>query len=132
MSPFFTRERFGEPQFIAGLLLVCLLGQCVWLLARTHRRDEMTNSDMSRLEAGLSLWSGDGGGFGSTTNAAGTASDPAAPPEYVRELLPNPNHSSLWYLIAAAPLVSTPPRFCGLPHSDAHGADTVIRLWLTC
>ena len=111
MSPFFTRERFGEPQFIAGLLLVCLLGQCVWLLARTHRRDEMTNSDMSRLEAGLSLWSGDGGGFDPTTNAAGTASDPAAPPEYVRESLPNPNHSSLWYLIAAAPLAVVPVHF---------------------
>jgi hypothetical protein len=32
MRPYFTRERFGRPQFLAGLLLLCFLGQALWLL----------------------------------------------------------------------------------------------------
>jgi hypothetical protein len=31
MRPYFTRERFGRPQFLAGLLLLCFLGQALWL-----------------------------------------------------------------------------------------------------
>ena len=32
MTPYFTRERFGRSQFLAGLLLVAFLGQAIWLL----------------------------------------------------------------------------------------------------
>ncbi len=32
MRPYFTRERFGRPQFLAGLLLLCFLGQALWLV----------------------------------------------------------------------------------------------------
>ncbi len=31
MRPYFTRERFGRPQFLAGLLLLCFLAQALWL-----------------------------------------------------------------------------------------------------
>jgi uncharacterized membrane protein YwaF len=34
MGRFFSRQRFGEPQFVAALLLVAFLGQCVWLVDR--------------------------------------------------------------------------------------------------
>jgi hypothetical protein len=32
MPPFFTRERFGRPQFLAGTLLVIFLAQGIWLI----------------------------------------------------------------------------------------------------
>ena len=32
MRPFFTRERFGRPQFLAGLLLLLFLAQAAWLV----------------------------------------------------------------------------------------------------
>jgi hypothetical protein len=32
MRPYFTRERFGRPQFLAGILLLCFLGQALWLV----------------------------------------------------------------------------------------------------
>jgi hypothetical protein len=103
MSPFFTRDRFGHPQFIAGLLLLALLAQGVWLLAHTHLRSEFTISDLTRIEAGLTLWSKGTSLFGVST-AGPAAPDPAAPLDYEPELMPNPNHSPLWYLIAAGPL----------------------------
>ena len=32
MTRFFTRERFGRPQFLAGILLLCFLAQAIWLV----------------------------------------------------------------------------------------------------
>src|SRR5438270_10621498 len=32
MASYFTRERFGRPQFLAGLLLLAFLGQAIWLV----------------------------------------------------------------------------------------------------
>src|SRR5262249_29219879 len=32
MSGYFTRERFGRPQFLAGMMLVVFLGQAMWLV----------------------------------------------------------------------------------------------------
>jgi len=32
MPPFFTRERFGRPQFLAGALLLAFLAQATWLI----------------------------------------------------------------------------------------------------
>jgi hypothetical protein len=32
MRPYFTRERFGRPQFLAGMLLLCFLAQALWLV----------------------------------------------------------------------------------------------------
>lgn len=34
MSSYFSRERFGSPQFIAGFILLLFLGQCVWFCAK--------------------------------------------------------------------------------------------------
>src|SRR5438270_508809 len=35
MGRFFTRERFGRPQILAGLLLLVFLGECSWLVHRS-------------------------------------------------------------------------------------------------
>ena len=42
MGRFFTRERFGRPQILAGLLLLVFLGQCAWLV---HRSAGLTPSE---------------------------------------------------------------------------------------
>lgn len=34
MSAYFSRERFGSPQFIAGFILLLFLGQCLWFCAK--------------------------------------------------------------------------------------------------
>ncbi len=39
MSPFFTRERFGSAQFIAGIILLAFLGQCIWFCSRVPLSD---------------------------------------------------------------------------------------------
>ena len=39
MSPFLTRERFGSAQFIAGIILLAFLGQCVWFSSRVPLSD---------------------------------------------------------------------------------------------
>jgi hypothetical protein len=39
MSPYFTRERFGSPQFIAGVMLLIFLAQCVWFCAKAPLSD---------------------------------------------------------------------------------------------
>ena len=40
MTRFFTRERFGRPQFLAGALLLAFLAQAIWLV-----RCELRTSD---------------------------------------------------------------------------------------
>ena len=36
MVRFFTRERFGRPQVLAGCLLLVFLAQCLWLVGRAR------------------------------------------------------------------------------------------------
>jgi hypothetical protein len=40
MPQFFTRERFGRPQFLAGLLLLAFLAQAIWLVRRELRASD--------------------------------------------------------------------------------------------
>lgn len=42
MSSFFTRERFGSAQFIAGIILLAFLGQCIWFCAHVPLSDRET------------------------------------------------------------------------------------------
>src|ERR1700674_5210141 len=42
MTRFFTRERFGRAQFLAGILLLFFLGQALWLLHRELRATEIS------------------------------------------------------------------------------------------
>src|SRR3954466_5697474 len=39
MSAYFTRERFGSPQAIAGLILVAFLAQCIWFCSKAPLSD---------------------------------------------------------------------------------------------
>jgi len=51
MEKFFTRERFGQPQFLAGLLLLVFLAQCAWLVGHSLSRLDM--AEAYRINEGL-------------------------------------------------------------------------------
>lgn len=104
MGGFFTRERFGEPQFIAGLLLLVFLGQCVWLGTKSlNGSGESERAQLFRIQEGLRQWRGQ--------KIAGSAVllDPAESnrtsffPMAVDE---SRYHSPLFYLIASSPLLA--------------------------
>ena len=102
MSSFFTRERFGKPQFVAGGLLLLFLLQCAWLISRTGSSNEVSSSELFRLEEGLRQWQGEGiAGTPSPDRAEGSAGTPS---EIEDNAGYDPNHSPLWYLISALPL----------------------------
>jgi hypothetical protein len=107
MVRFFTRERFGRPQVLAGCLLLMFLAQCLWLVGKGARPGTIDLSEIYRLERGAALWQG--GGPGPDANV------PLPAPGLKNETEPSPavvlenggydaHHSPLWYLIAAAPL----------------------------
>ena len=104
MSGFFTRERFGEPQFIAALLLLVFLAECLWLADKTGNSGRVDAGELFRIKEGLRQWQGDG-----------IAGSPYAPPSEVTsdsslDYVTNahgydPYHSPLYYLISSAPLL---------------------------
>src|SRR2546422_6017487 len=110
MSGFFTRERFGEPQALAGLLLLVFLAECVWLAGRTIRASGAVDfGEAFRIKEGLRQWHGE--------RIAGTSYPMLERQEQQNKdvnlnsgYLQNNNgydayHSPLYYLIASAPLL---------------------------
>ena len=108
MSRFFTRERFATPQVIAGLLLLIFLSQCAWLIRRKLQTTNIDNDELFVLEAGLRAWHGKP--LLSQTMVAAAHPDVMNPAsgETGAETVSgdfDPNHSPLYYLVAAAPLL---------------------------
>jgi hypothetical protein len=99
MGGFFTRERFGRPQVLAGLLLLVFLGQCAWLV---NRSAGLTPREQYRISEGLRRWYEKGRPENFYTPVNGRVSEASETGTY------DSNHSSLWYLIAAAPLLLRP------------------------
>src|SRR2546428_1177516 len=93
MGGFFTRERFGRPQVLAGLLLLVFLGQCTWLV---NRSPGLTPLEKSRISEGLRRW------------YAERNPHTSSPLQETETGVYDPEHSSLWYLIAASPLLLWP------------------------
>lgn len=100
MSTFFSRERFGQPQGIAALLLLMFLAQCVWLVSRDLRQPRFDPDAMFRIETGLSLW-------GMHQSAAVNGSNEPGIGDHT-DLTFDRHHSRLYYLIAAAPFLAWP------------------------
>lgn len=102
MGAFFTRERFGKPQFLAAGLLLVFLVQCAWLVARGTAPSEVDTSELFRAQEGLRQWRSE--------SIAGTPSDgrleagTAVPLEIENNDGYDPDHSPLWYLLASFPL----------------------------
>jgi hypothetical protein len=100
MGKFFTRERFGHPQILAGSLLLIFLAQCSWLLVRGTSPLDVDSSELFRVQEGVRQWHGGA--------VAGTPSperlEAASPPPFEIETNQgfDPDHSPLWYLLASA------------------------------
>ena len=104
MSRIFTRERFGRPQILAGLMLLGFLAECGWLVA--HQRPmNPADAELARIAEGVAQWRGRA--IAGTPAAASTVHFGHA------EIMVNaagrfdPKHSPLWYLIGAAPVAWT-------------------------
>jgi hypothetical protein len=97
MGTFFTRERFGTPQVLAGCLLLIFVAQCCWLIAHQHL-GIIVPEDISRVQEGWSQWHGHG--------IAGTPRGLVNPATSIgmRGTPYDTDHSPLWYLIESAPI----------------------------
>src|SRR6266849_2343150 len=96
MGTFFSRERFGQPQVLAGLLLLAFVAECAWLVA--HSAPSLVSPDeFVRVQQGIEQWHGRG--------IAGTPSlQRAAPAASLSQAEYDSDHSPLWYLIGSAPV----------------------------
>src|SRR5579863_1992417 len=103
MSKFLTRERFGQPQVLAGVLLLAFLAQCGWLLFRGTEPTEVDSSQLFRVIEGLQQWSGQA--IAGTPSIERMEAGTPTPPEIDHNQGYDPNHSPLWYLLASVPLL---------------------------
>jgi hypothetical protein len=103
MGKFFTRERFGQPQFLAGLLLLVFMGQCFWMLVRGTQPLDVSSDELFRVQEGLRQWQG-GGTAGTPSQERSEAASPT-PIEVEENAGYDPDHSPLWYLLASVALV---------------------------
>ncbi len=106
MSEFFTRERFGGPQFLAGLLLLVFLGQCLWLASRDpHGAADF--GELARVQEGLGQWHSER--IAGTPYAMSLRKQPSPNADHVSYVENNRGydayHSPLYYLIPSAPLL---------------------------
>ncbi|MGC1374170.1 MAG: hypothetical protein WA824_18690 [Candidatus Sulfotelmatobacter sp.] len=108
MSRFFTRERFGRPQFLAAALLLVFLAQATWLLRSDLRTsDAPSDSDQVRLAAGWRQIQG-----GAIAGAPYPDPPGTLPPDVSRDANGfDTEHSPLLPLVTAAPLLALPQRF---------------------
>src|SRR6202050_230542 len=110
MRGFFTRERFGRPQFVAGALLCFFFAQALWLDSAQLRGTSGPNEDEAiRIREGWKQLHGHGiaanpflPGAPSAPSAESQGEDPNDLRVFDRD------HSPLVYLISAAPLLAWP------------------------
>jgi hypothetical protein len=108
MRPYFTRERFGRPQFLAGLLLVCFLAQALWLVHwEMHIPGEPDGPEAIRIGEGWKQWHGRGVASAPFSDPPVTAQDPFRTDENGFDT----EHSPLLYIASAAPLLAWPKDF---------------------
>lgn len=109
MSEFFTRERFGKPQFLAGLLLLVFLAQCLWLASRNpHGAADF--GELARVQEGLDQWHSER--IAGTPYAMSLRKQPSPKADHASYVENNRGydayHSPLYYLIPTAPLLLWP------------------------
>ncbi len=104
MGQFFTRARFGRPQMLAAALLLVFLGQCLWLIKRTAESSAPDPGERFRIAEGARQWRG-GPVAGTAPAAAYRAPNEFAYPGLEVNDGYDPDHSPLWYLISAVPLL---------------------------
>jgi hypothetical protein len=107
MWKFFTRERFGRPQVLAGFLLLAFMAQCVWLLLGRAVPEAVDSAQLFRVQEGLLQWRGQSIAGTPSTNRVEAGTFP--PLEIEQNEGYDPNHSPLWYLLASVPLLCWHP-----------------------
>jgi hypothetical protein len=108
MRPYFTRERFGRPQFLAGMLLLCFFAQALWLVhAETSTGREPDSDEAVRIGEGWKQWHGRGIAGAPFLDIAGAPQDPFR----VDNSGFDPEHSPLLDIASAAPLLAWPHHF---------------------
>ena len=110
MRPYFTRERFGRPQFLAGLLLLAFLAQAIWLLhAELHAGEGPDSREAIRIGEGWKqLHHGGMAAAPIAQNADSAAQDPFTETDDAGY---DTEHSPLLYIVSAAPLLAWPRDF---------------------
>src|ERR1700731_3024888 len=105
MRRYFTRERFGRPQFLAELLLLCFFAQALWLVhAEMRTAREPDGAEAVRIGEGWKQWPGRGIAAAPLLDPAGIAPDPFR----VDSGGFDTEHSPLLYVASAAPLLAWP------------------------
>src|SRR5215469_2911998 len=115
MAKLLSRERVGTPQFVAGLLLLIFVVQCLWLIAHeSSSRGLIEDNDLDRIAEGVAQWRGH--------YIAGTPTVPNLPSELAQTRVAHfdSHHSPVWYLVGSLPLAV----FDASP-------DTMYWIWLT-
>ena len=108
MQPYFTRERFGRPQFLAGMLLLCFFAQGLWLVhAEMQTGREPDGAEALRIGEGWKQWHGRGIAGAPLLDPVGVAQDPLSGDSSGFDT----EHSPLLYLASAAPLLTWPQHF---------------------
>lgn len=110
MRPYFTRERFGRSQFLAGMLLLAFLAQAIWLVHTELQGAEGPDTrEAIRIGEGWKQWHHRGiAAAPMTQDEGGAVQDPFAETD---EAGYDTEHSPLLYLISAAPLLAWPRDF---------------------
>jgi hypothetical protein len=104
MTRFFTRERFGRPQFLAGLLLLAFLAQASWLVHSELTASQAPGaSEQARIAAGWRQLHG-----GNIAGAPYPDLPSALPMEVSLDNDFDTEHSPLLPLVTAAPLLASP------------------------
>lgn len=107
MNTFLNRQRFGEPQFIAGVLLLCFLAQCAWLIRYDLGSGQIRGSERFILQRGLDQWYGKASQIPEALSDGEVIHNPDMGSGTVTAI-PDPNHSALYYLVCSAPLLLWP------------------------
>ena len=105
MRPYFTRERFGRPQVLAGMLLVAFFFQAVWLVRsefRAKSQSPLHGPEAARIMGGWRQWHGQGIAGAPYPNPDGT------PFVEVSEDGFDTEHSPLLSIVTAVPLLPWP------------------------
>ncbi len=106
MRPYFTRERFGRPQVLAGMLLVAFFCQCVWLVdAELRAANAPEGLEAARIREGWRQWHGRGIAGAPFMDIDGDGAHDSFPSEDAGY---DTEHSPLLYLASAAPLLAWP------------------------
>jgi hypothetical protein len=103
MTRFFTRERFGRPQFLAGALLAAFLAQALWLIHSELKTSELNDPEQTRIAAG---WRQFHGGVIAGAPYPYPTTLPAEIPHDAQGF--DTQHSPLLSLVTAEPLLVVP------------------------